>query len=145
MFSSPAPLWPFGHGLSYTTFKYSDLRIETPAIAPDAPARVSFTLANTGRRAGREVTQVYVRDEYSSVTTPVMKLAAFTKVALGPGEQKRISLEIVPGELALWNTAMKRVVEPGKFAVMVGSSAESIHLRGEFEVVAVTATSGGQE
>ncbi|MEN9402577.1 MAG: Periplasmic beta-glucosidase precursor, partial [Verrucomicrobiota bacterium] len=117
VFSSPAPLWAFGHGLTYTTFAYSDLQVETPAIAPDGRATLSFTLTNTGARAGQEVAQVYVRDEVSSVTTPVMKLAAFEKVALQPGEAKRVTLAIEPTELALWNVAMQRVVEPGAFTV----------------------------
>jgi|CXWL01.1.fsa_nt_gi beta-glucosidase len=136
VFTSPAPLWAFGFGLSYTTFAYSDLKVETPAIAPDGRATLSFTLTNTGARAGQEVAQIYVRDEVSSVTTPVMKLAAFEKVALQPGEAKRVTLHIDSSELALWNVAMQRVVDPGEFAVMVGSSAEDIHLKGSFEVVA---------
>ncbi len=139
VFASPAPLWAFGYGLSYTSFAYSDLKIETPTIAPDARPLLSFTLTNTGARAGKEVAQVYVRDEVSSVTTPVMKLAAFEKVALQAGEQKPITLAIDSSELALWNVAMRRVVEPGAFTVMVGSSAENIHLQGGFTVAAPAA------
>jgi beta-glucosidase len=136
VFSSPAPLWAFGHGLSYTTFAYSDLVVETPSIAPNGRATLSFTLANTGNRAGREVAQVYVRDEVSSVTTPMMRHVAFEKVSLQPGESRRMTLHIDAAELALWNVAMQRVVEPGAFTVMVGSSAEDIHMRAGFEVVA---------
>ncbi len=136
VFSSPAPLWAFGHGLSYTTFAYSDIAIETPTLAPNGRATLSFTLTNSGARAGQEVAQVYVRDEISSVTTPVMKLVGFEKVALEAGESRRITLHIDARELALWNVAMQRVVEPGTFTVMVGASAEDIRLRGSFEVVA---------
>jgi beta-glucosidase len=86
-----------------------------------------------------EVAQVYVRDELSSVTTPVMRLAAFEKIALLPGESKRVTLHIASTELSLWNGAMQRVVEPGRFTIMVGSSAEAIHLKGGFEVAAAAA------
>ncbi len=134
VFSSPAPLWAFGFGLSYTTFSYSDLTVETPVVQPDDDVRVSFAVQNTGSRTGQEVAQLYLRDELSSVTTPVMRLAGFVKTALQPGERRRVTI-VVPGrELALWNRQMQRVVEPGTFTVMVGSSAESIALQGTFEV-----------
>jgi len=134
VFSSPAPLWAFGFGLSYTSFEYSDLKVETPVIATDGEPKVSFTLKNTGARAGKEVAQIYVRDDVSSVTTPVMKLAGFEKVMLQPGEGRRIAIHVPSGELALWNGAMQRVVEPGSFGVMVGASAQDIRLRGTFQV-----------
>ncbi|MBN1417303.1 MAG: glycoside hydrolase family 3 C-terminal domain-containing protein, partial [Planctomycetes bacterium] len=134
VFSSPAPLWAFGFGLSYTTFEYSGLAIETPVIATDGEARASFILKNTGARAGKEVAQLYIRDDVSSVTTPVMKLAGFEKVALEPGEERRISISVPAGVLALWDAEMHRVVEPGSFGVMVGASAEDIRLRGTFQV-----------
>ncbi len=134
VFSSPAPLWPFGFGLSYTTFTYSDLKVETPVVQPENDVRVSFTLKNTGNRSGKEVAQVYLRDDVSSVTTPMMKLVGFTKIELKPGESQRLALTIPSGEMALWNRQMKRVVEPGTFTLMVGPSAETIALRGEFRV-----------
>lgn len=133
--SSPAPLWPLGFGLSYTSFSYSDLRVETPRIRTDDPVRLSFAVQNTGSRAGKEVAQVYLRDEVSSVVTPVMKLVGFEKVNLQTGETRRLMITIPSSELALWNREMKRVVEPGKFTLMVGSSAESILLRGNFDVL----------
>jgi len=136
VFSSPAPLWAFGFGLSYTTYEYSALKVEPPVIAPDGDVKVSFTVKNTGARAGKEVAQVYVRDDVSSVTTPVMKLAGFEKVALQAGESRRVTITIPSLELALWNTAMKRVVEPGSFTVMVAASAEDVRLKGRFEVIA---------
>lgn len=134
VFSSPAPLWPFGFGLSYTTFTYSDLKVETPVVQPGNDVQVSFTLKNTGNRSGKEVAQVYLRDDVSSVTTPMMKLVEFTKIELKPGESQRLALTIPSGEMALWNRQMKRVVEPGTFTLMVGPSAETIALRGEFRV-----------
>ena len=135
VFSSPDPLWAFGFGLSYTTFEYAALKVETPAIGTDAAAKVSFVVKNTGGRAGKEVAQVYIRDEVSSVTTPVMRLAGFEKIELPPGESRTVTVTIPPSELSLWNVAMKRVVEPGWFSVLVGASAADIRLRGRFQVV----------
>lgn len=134
VFSSPAPLWPFGFGLSYTTFDYSDLQIETPVVQPEGDVHLSFVVKNTGNRSGKDVPQVYLRDDVSSVTTPEMKLVGFTKIELQPGESRRLEIIIPHGELALWNRDMKRVVEPGGFTLMVGSSAEAISLRGSFQV-----------
>ena len=136
VFSSPDPLWAFGFGLSYTTFEYGALKIVTSAIGPDTVAKVSFVVKNTGGRVGKEVAQVYIRDEVSSVTTPVMRLAGFEKIELSPGESRTVTVTISPSELSLWNIAMKRVVEPGWFSVLVGASAADIRLRGRFEFVA---------
>jgi len=96
---------------------------------------LSFTVQNTGSRSGKEVAQVYLRDDVSSVVTPVMKLVGFTKVELQADESRRISMTIPPSELALWNRQMERVVEAGTFSLMVGASAETIMLRGAFDVV----------
>jgi len=134
VFSSPDPLWPFGFGLSYTTFEYSDLEILTPTVAPDDTVRFRFTLANTGERAGKEVAQVYFRDCCSSTTTPAMRLACFAKVELQPGERRALEMEIPAVDLALWNARMERVVEPGAFELMVGASAEDVRLRAGFTV-----------
>ena len=134
VFASPAPLWAFGYGLSYTSFKYSDLNVETPAVSVPGDLVVSFLLANAGARAGKEVAQVYVRDEVSSVTTPAMRLVGFEKAELKPGESRRVVVRVPTSELALWNRQMKRVVEPGIFTVMVAASAEDVRLQGKFEV-----------
>jgi len=96
---------------------------------------VSFTVENTGDRAGKEVAQVYIRDDVSSVATPMMRLVGFEKLELKPGQRHRVTIAIPPSELALWNREMHRVVEPGSFTVMVGASAEDVKLRGKFEVV----------
>lgn len=132
VFSSPAPLFAFGHGLSYTTFEYSDLKIDNNASAKTV--RVSVSVRNTGRRDGKEVVQLYVNDRVSSVTTPQKMLKGFDKIELKAGEQKTVTFDLPYDELALWNASMQRVVEPGEFSVMIGRSAEDIALSGSFVV-----------
>jgi beta-glucosidase len=127
------PLFPFGHGLSYTTFSYSDLKLSTPRIAPTGTLRVSVTVTNTGSREGAEVVQLYVHDEVASVTRPVRQLAGFRRVSLKPGEARTVELPLTARELGLYNKDMKFVVEPGKFRVFVGGSSLG-GLEGEFEV-----------
>ncbi|MBN2294753.1 MAG: fibronectin type III-like domain-contianing protein, partial [Pirellulales bacterium] len=125
---------PFGFGLSYTTFKYGDFKIENPQAALDGQVSFSFTVTNTGRRAGKEVAQVYFRDEFSSVTTPVKRLIRFQKVALNPGQSKQLQFTINCEELSLWNKQMQKVVEPGEFTLMAGPNAGNTPLRGRFVV-----------
>lgn len=132
VFSSPAPLFAFGHGLSYTTFEYSDLKIDNNASAKTV--RVSVNVRNTGRRDGKEVVQLYVNDRVSSVTTPQKMLKGFDKIELKRGEQKTVTFDLPYDELALWNASMQHVVEPGEFVVMIGRSAEDIALSGSFVV-----------
>lgn len=132
VFSSPAPLFAFGHGLSYTTFEYSNLKIDNNASAKTV--KVSVNVRNTGRRDGKEVVQLYVNDRVSSVTTPQKMLKGFDKIELKTGEQKTVTFDLPYDELALWNASMQRVVEPGEFAVMIGRSAEDIALSGSFVV-----------
>ena len=130
------PLFPFGHGLSYTTFSYSDLKFSAPRIAPTGTLRVSVTVTNTGSREGAEVVQLYVHDEVASVTRPVRALAGFRRVSLKPGEARTVELPLTTRELGLYNKDMKFVVEPGKFRVFVGGSSVG-GLEGEFEVTPV--------
>jgi beta-glucosidase len=132
---SAKPLWDFGHGLSYTNFEYSNLRIETPRVRPDGEVHISADIANTGSRAGAEVAQLYIRDVISSVTTPVKQLRGFERVELKPGEKKTVRFTLGPDELSLLDRNLRRVVEPGEFRVMVGRSSEDIRLRGNFLVV----------
>ena len=132
VFSSPEPLFAFGHGLSYTTFEYSDLKIDNNASAKTV--KVSVNVRNTGSRDGKEVVQLYVNDRVSSVTTPQKMLKGFDKIELKTGEQKTVTFDLPYDELALWNASMQRVVEPGEFAVMIGRSAEDIALSGSFVV-----------
>jgi len=128
-------LYPFGHGLSYTEFEYSELQLPGSDPAIDESFEISFTLKNTGKRAGKEVVQLYIRDEISSVTRPVKELKGFDKVWLEPGESKEVIFTIKPELLQFYNTEMKRVVEPGWFNVMIGSSSEDIRLSGRIMLV----------
>ena len=125
-------LYPFGFGLSYTTFEYGKLEVSPVKQSPAGTITVSFEVTNTGDRHGEEVVQVYVKDVVSSVTTYEKVLRGFERVPLDPGETKRLSFTINPDDIALWNRKMERVVEPGEFRVMVGASSEDIRLTGSF-------------
>jgi beta-glucosidase len=122
------PLFSFGHGLSYTNFQYSGLKISPRAISPDGTADVQVTITNTGSAAGAEIAQLYVTDLISSVTTPGIALKGFSRVMLEPGENRTVHFRLGPDELALWNREMKRVVEPGEFKIMAGASSADIRL-----------------
>jgi len=128
------PLFPFGHGLSYTTFEYSDLRITPAVIAPDGSAIVRATITNIGDRAGSEVAQLYIRDVLASMARPVQELKGFAHVRLEPGESAEMSFRIGREELRMLDADMRWVVEPGVFRIQVGRSSEDIRLRGELEV-----------
>ena len=130
----PTPLYPFGHGLSYTRFTYSDLELSAREIAADQGIDVRVRVANAGDRAGTETVQLYIEDVVSSVAMPVEQLRGFAKLALAPGEAKTCRFKLTPDDLALYDVDLKRVVEPGQFRVMVGSSSEDIRLKGEFRV-----------
>ena len=117
------PLYPFGHGLSYTTFSYGEPRLSRAVIARNDTLSVEVAITNTGGRAGDEVVQLYIRDDVASVTRPVMELRGFQKVSLGPGESRTVSFRLDPDDLALYDAGMQRVVEPGTFTVFVGGSA----------------------
>jgi beta-glucosidase len=130
----PAPLYPFGHGLSYTTFKYRDLRLSSQAIGPSGSVEVSVDVENTGDRFGEEVVQLYIQDVVSSVSTPVKEIKGFVKVGLEPGQTETVKIVLTPEHLALYDRWLDRVVEPGEFRVFVGSSSEDIRLEGRFFV-----------
>jgi beta-glucosidase len=123
LFDDVSPLYPFGFGLSYTSFEFGPPRLEKATIGRDESARVLVDVTNTGDRAGDEVVQLYIRDLVSSVTRPVKELKGFERITLGPGEKRTIALDISPDHLAFWNLDMQRVVEPGEFAIMVGSKS----------------------
>jgi beta-glucosidase len=127
-------LWPFGYGLSYTTFKYSELQIQPKKQSADGNVSVSFRLTNSGSREGDEIPQLYIQQEVSSITTWEKRLCGFDRIHLAPGESKVVTMTIPLGDLAIWNREMKRVVEPGKFRVLVGASSKDIRLNGEFEI-----------
>jgi len=129
-----SPLWDFGFGLSYTRYKYSDLRIAPAAIPPGGRVTVSLRVENAGERPGEEVVQLYLNDVISSVSRPVKELRAFEKVALEPGAQKEVQFTLTSEDLSLLDRNMKRVVEPGAFELMIGASSEDIRLRGKFDV-----------
>lgn len=122
------PLYPFGHGLTFTRFEYRDLVASTPGTADGAPIEVSVEIANAGPRRGTEVVQVYVRDVLASVTQPDKRLAAFTKVTLDPGEARRLKLPIAERQLEILTAQMQWKIEPGEFEILVGASSEDIRL-----------------
>ena len=123
-------LYPFGYGLSYTTFEYSDLEISPKVITPDQKATVRLKVTNTGKRAGDEVVQLYTRDILSSITTYEKNLAGFERIRLKPGEAKEVTFTLDRKHLELLNADMKWIVEPGEFAIMAGASSEDIRLNG---------------
>jgi beta-glucosidase len=123
LFANSTPLFPFGYGLSYTKFRYANLRLDPATIPSSGKTKVSVDLTNTGNRAGDEVVQLYICDEISSVTRPVKELKAFQRVNIKPGETRTVSFSIGPQELQFYNREMKRVVEPGTFKVMVGPNS----------------------
>jgi len=128
------PLFPFGHGLGYTEFEYSNLQINPKRIKPSGKAKISVEVENTGDCRGDEVVQLYLRDVVASVTRPVKELKGFERITLAPGEKKTIVFTLTPEQLSFINRDLKRVVEPGIFEVMVGKSSEDIQLAGSFEV-----------
>ncbi|MBB6129711.1 glycoside hydrolase family 3 N-terminal domain-containing protein [Mucilaginibacter lappiensis] len=127
-------LFPFGHGLSYTAFAYSGLNFSQKSIPVNGSVNISVTIKNTGKVAGTEVVQFYIRDVVSSVTTPIKSLKGFSRISLKPGESGKAQFKLSTEELKIWNREMKHVVEPGEFKVMVGSSSEDIRQRGSFWV-----------
>lgn len=128
-------LYPFGYGLSYTTFEYTDLTLSKPIITPNEEVELCCTVTNTGKRAGDEVVQLYVRDVLSSLTTYEKRLAGFERVHLAPGESKRVTFRIDRKALELLNRNGNWVVEPGEFKLMIGASSEEIRLNSTLIVV----------
>lgn len=125
LFASHEPLLPFGHGLSYTTFEYRELRVDPSSIAADGKAEVTVGVANTGTMPGTEIVQLYVHDRVASVTRPLRVLRGFERVALAPGEERLVRFSLNPPDLALLNREMRRVVEPGVFEIYVGGSSDA--------------------
>jgi beta-glucosidase len=123
-FSTREPLFPFGFGLSYTTFKFDNLRVEPKEIHNGGTAKVSVDVTNTGSREGDEIPQLYIHQKIASVTRPVKELRGFRRISLKPGEKKTVEFTLTPESLSLWNVNMQKVVEPGIFEVMVGPDSE---------------------
>ncbi len=124
------PRYAFGHGLSYTTFAYGDLAVARPVMGQGDKVEVSFTLANTGRRAGEEVAQLYIRDRVSSVVRPLMELKGFRKLKLAPGERRTVRFVVDRDTLAFHDSKLRWVAEPGEFDLMIGAASDDIRLRG---------------
>jgi beta-glucosidase len=127
-------LYPFGFGLSYTTFAYENITLSSAKITPSGELTVSCVLKNTGARAGDEVVQMYFHQDTSSVTTYELNLCGFERVHLKPGEARTVALKLSASQLELINRSGKRVVEPGSFKVMLGSGSEDLRLTATFEV-----------
>jgi beta-glucosidase len=126
VFDTTRPLFPFGYGLSYTTFAYANLRVAAARIRPTEKTTVSVDVTNTGKRAGDEVVQLYVHDAVSFATRPMKELRGFRRVTLQPGETRTVTFEVGPDQLAYHGADMKRVVEPGRFDIMVGGSSVDV-------------------
>jgi len=126
LFETTDPLFPFGHGLSYTTFEVGAPTLSADSIGPAGTVTVSVPVRNTGKRAGDEVVQLYIRDRVSSVTRPVKELRGFQRVGLKPGESRTVRFTLGPRDLSFWDIGMKRVVEPGAFDIMVGPSSADL-------------------
>ncbi|MFC2076943.1 glycoside hydrolase family 3 C-terminal domain-containing protein [candidate division KSB1 bacterium] len=129
------PLYPFGHGLSYTEFEYGNLQISPAEIDKDGVATISLEVSNTGDREGADVVQLYVNDVLSSMVTPVIELKGFEKIVLKPGETKTVKFELSGEDLALLDEELKRVTEPGIFEIMIGKSSAEIVLRDSLRIV----------
>jgi len=127
------PLFPFGYGLSYTQFKFTNLQLSAPRIRPDGSLTATVELENTGQRAGDEVVQLYIRDVAASITRPVKELKAFQRITLQPGEKKRVEFKLTSRDLGFYNREMRFVVEPGEFRVMVGPNSVEL-IESKFEV-----------
>jgi beta-glucosidase len=130
------PLYPFGYGLSYTNFQYSNLRVEPATILPQGNTRVSVDVENTGKQAGVETAQLYIRERFTPVATPVEQLRGFERVALNPGEKKSVTFTLGPEELKLLNVDMHWAVVPGTFDIMVGRSSADMAAKATLEVKA---------
>ncbi|MBB4800290.1 beta-glucosidase [Flavobacterium nitrogenifigens] len=131
-----SPKFPFGYGLSYTTFDYSGLKLSSTKIKSNETIKVSFQLKNTGKVAGEEVVQLYLKDKFGSVVRPVLELKDFQKVKLNAGESKTIEFTIDKEKLSFYNNKLEWVAEPGDFEVMIGTSSADIKLRSDFELTA---------
>jgi beta-glucosidase len=131
---SNTPLYPFGYGLSYTTFAYSNLRLSVGKIKLDDSLRVAVEVTNTGKIKGDEIVQLYMQDEFGSVTRPMKELKDFRRLTLNAGEKKNVEFTLTTAQLAFFGRDMKRIVEPGTFRVFVGTSSVEV-LDARFEAV----------
>jgi beta-glucosidase len=128
------PLFPFGHGLSYTTFAYADMEISKPKASANQTVEISCKVTNTGSVAGDEIAQLYIRDEYATLPRPMKELKGYYRVKLAPGESQKLTFSLPVNQLAYYSLQKELIVEAGKILVMVGSSSLDIRLNGEFEI-----------
>ena len=131
---SVRPLFPFGHGLSYTTFKYAGLEIQSKQVKAHESVEITFTVENTGKVNGDEVIQLYIRDEFASSPRPIKELKGFARVNFEPGEKKTITFHLNTDQLAFYSNDLRLILEPGKFLVMIGGSSDNILLKDDFRV-----------
>lgn len=129
LFDNVSPLYAFGYGLSYTTFDIKNVRLAKKSIRRNEATKVMVDVTNSGKRAGTEVVQMYIRDAVSSVTRPIKELKGFKKISMEPGETRTVTLDITPDSLAFYDIHMKFVVEPGEFEIMVGNSSRDSDLQ----------------
>jgi beta-glucosidase len=129
-----SPKFAFGHGLSYTSFKYDNLKLSKKSMLKTGTITVSFDLQNTGKYAGEEVAQLYLRDVVSQPVRPVKELKDFKKLMLQPGEKKTITFTINKNKLAFYNEQLQRITQPGEFRLMIGSASDDIRLQDSFEL-----------
>jgi beta-glucosidase len=137
------PLYPFGHGLSYTTFSYGDVQLNKTAVAPGAELNATVTVTNTGNCDGEETVQLYIQDVVGSSTRPVMELKGFQKVFLRKGESKPVSFTLTTDDLKFWNSDLKRVAESGTFNVYIGTSSADVK-KASFELKVSGAATGAK-
>ncbi|HSB67678.1 MAG TPA: glycoside hydrolase family 3 C-terminal domain-containing protein, partial [Anaerolineales bacterium] len=128
------PLYPFGHGLSFTSFEYSDLCVHKKQAGAGESVDISLKVANSGSVAGDEVVQLYIRDEFASTPRPVKELKGYVRLTLQSGEECLVTFHLPANQLAFYDEDLNLILEPGKIDVMIGSSSEDIRLRGEFEI-----------
>ena len=129
-----APLFCFGHGLSYTTFEYGNLKVNASDVNPGDIVDISAEIRNSGTIAGDEVVQLYLHDEFASFPRPVKELKGFKRIQLQPGEKRQITFHLDTRQLAFYDENLEMILEPGQFSVMIGSSSEDIRLTGTFTV-----------
>ena len=134
VFIESKPLFPFGHGLSYTMFEYSSLNITPEKVGPKGAATVSLEVKNAGDHVGDEVVQLYVHDVVANVSRPVKELKGFKRIRLEPGQKQKVTFTLSMDQLAFYDQHMRLIVEPGTIEVMVGASSEDIRLKGSFEI-----------
>lgn len=135
LFESSEPLFPFGHGLSYTSFEYDNVQLESEQIGPQGTTTLTIDVTNTGDRSGADVVQFYLRDHVSEVARPVQELRGFERVVLDPGETTTVSFEIGPDDLSFYGKDMEPIVQPGLFDLMVGHSSADIAQTVTLEVI----------